>query len=295
VEDHADIRPDHEAVFSDVRQADVYVMTHVMEVRRLNGTTFTAAEVTPVLSALHVGLSFALGRWVAPALPVGLNDQAQAVWGQWGPMLCDPARLLSSGWWYPEDQGALADLLACLLPAFRNPDKGQALRLQMQYAITAIADRGFVEQRIMSGAAGLEHLMWQELVLSGRLTEAEYTSRAWPAHKKLRTLMTESGVDLRVHADRLPAATAYAASQQVDGARPADGADVVTRVRNRLVHPKETQGPVYGVKGLVTDTWLLTRHYLALLVLRSIGYRGSYQDLSRTNRWAGETEPVPWA
>lgn len=289
-----DVRPDHKSVFSEVRQTDVYVMTHVMEIRRLNGTTFTATEITPVLSALHIGLSFALGRWVAPALPVGLNDQEHSVWGQWGPMLCDPARRISSGWWYPEDQESLADLLSCLLPAFCDPGKGQALRLQMQYAITAIVDRGFVEQRIMSGAAGLEHLMWQELVLNGRLTETEFTSRAWPAHRKLRTLMTESAVDVRVHADR-SAATAYAASQQVDGARSADGADVVTRVRNRLVHPKETQEPVYGVKGLVTDTWLLTRHYLALLVLRSIGYRGSYQDLSRSNRWAGETEPVPWA
>ncbi|PAK26235.1 hypothetical protein CJD44_11575 [Streptomyces sp. alain-838] len=291
-----DVRPDdHNAVFAGVRQADVYVMSHVMEIRRPNGNTFTAAEVTTVLSALHVGLSFALGRWVAPALPVGQNDHEQTVWGQWGPMLCDPARRISSGWWYPEDQESMADLLACLLPAFRDPDKRQALRLQMLYAITAIADRGFVEQRIMSGAAGLEHLMWQELVLSGRLTEAEYTSRAWPAHEKLRTLLTDAGVDLGVREDRLPAAAAFAAGQQVSGARLADGADVVTRVRNSLVHPKETQEPVYGVKRLVTETWLLTRHYLVLLVLRSIGYQGTYQDLSRTNRWAGESEPVPWA
>ncbi|MBU8553027.1 hypothetical protein IMX12_30125 [Streptomyces sp. Babs14] len=290
-----DVRPDHKAVFAGVRQADVYVMTHVMEIRRLNGTTFTAAEVTPVLNALHVGLSFALGRWVAPALPVGQNDQEETVWGRWGPMLCDPARRISSGWWYPEDQASLAGLLACLLPAFRDPDKGQALRLQMQYAITAVADRGFVEQRIMSGAAGLEHVMWQELVLSGRLTEAEYASRAWPAHAKLRTLLTDAGVNLGVREDSLPAAAAFAAGQQVSGARLPDGADVVTRVRNRLVHPKETQEPVYGVKGLVTETWLLTRHYLALLVLRSIGYQGTYQNLSRTNRWTGETEPVPWA
>ena len=266
-----DVRPDHKAVFSDVRQTDVYVMTHVMELRRLDGATFTAAEVAPVLSALHVGLSFALGRWVAPALPVGLNDQEHTVWGQWGPMLCDPARRISSGWWYPEDQKSSAGLLACLLPTFRDSGKGQVLRLQMQYATTAIVDLGFVEQRIMSGAAGLEHVMRQELVLSGRLTDAEYTSRARPAHDELRMVLTESGVDLRVRAD------------------------VVTRVRNRLVHPKETQEPVYWVKGLVTDTWLLTRHHLALLVLRSIGYRGSYQDLSRTNRWVGETEPVPWA
>ncbi|GAB2331386.1 hypothetical protein STREPTOSP366_65350 [Streptomyces variabilis] len=290
-----DVRPDHKAVFSGVRRADVYAMTHVMEIRRLNGTTFTAAEVTPVLGALHVGLSFALGRWVAPALPVGQNDQRETVWGQWRPMLCDPARGISSGWWYPEDQTSVVDLLACLLPAFRDPYRGQALRLQMQYAITAIADRGFVEQRIMSGAAGLEHVMWQELVLSGRLTEAEYTSRAWPAHRKLRVVLRDAGVDLGVHEDRLLAAAAFATQQQVDGDRSADGADIVTRVRNRLVHPKETQEPVYAVKGLVTETWLLTRHYLALLVLHSIGYRGSYQDLSRTNRWVGETKPVPWA
>lgn len=137
-----DVRPDHEAVLSDVRQTDIYVMTHAMEIRRLNGTTFTGSEVTPVLSAMHVGLSFALGRWVAPALPVGQDDHEQTVWGQWGPMLCDPARRTSSGWWYPEDQASLADLLACILPAFRDSGTGQALRLQMQYAITAIADRG---------------------------------------------------------------------------------------------------------------------------------------------------------
>lgn len=124
------------------------------------------------------------------------------MWGQWRPMLCDPARRISSGWWYPEDQASLADLLACLLPAFRDPDKGQALRLQMQYAITAIADRGFVEQRIMSGAAGLEHMMWQELVLSGRLTEAEY--RAWPAHKKLRSLLTDARIELDMGVYEVP-------------------------------------------------------------------------------------------
>ncbi|MFE0866074.1 hypothetical protein ACFW5C_35420 [Streptomyces rochei] len=228
-------------------------------------------------------------------MPVGQNDQGQTVWGQWGPMLCDPARRISSGWWYPEDQASLADLLACLLPAFRDPHRERALRLQMQYAISAIADRGFVEQRIMIGAAGLEHMVWQELVLSGRLTETEFKSGRWPAHRKLRTVLTDTGVDLGVHEYRLPAAASFAARQQVDGDRPVDSADVVTRVRNRLVHPKEAQGPVYSIKGLVTETWLLTRHYLALLVLRSIGYCGSCQDLSRTDRWVGETERVPWA
>ncbi|QQC92633.1 hypothetical protein [Streptomyces alfalfae] len=291
-----DVRPDHKSVLSNARQVDVYVMTHVMEIRRLNGTAFTAAEVKPVLGALHVGLSFALGRWVAPALPVGQDDQGEGVWGEWGPMLCDPARSVSSGWWYPEDQVALGDLLACLLPAFRDRRREQSLRLQMQYAITALADRGFVEQRIMIGAAGLEHLMWQNLKLTGRLTETEYNNtRVWPAHRKLRTVLVDAGISLKVKAESLPAAAAFAAEQQASGNQPVDGADIVTRVRNRLVHPKEEQEPVYRIKGLVTDTWLLTRHYLALLILHSMGYRSSYRDLSRTNGWVGETKPAPWA
>ncbi|MFJ5218219.1 hypothetical protein ACIP98_26290 [Streptomyces sp. NPDC088354] len=164
------------------------------------------------IGVLHVGLSFALGRWVAPALPVGQDRQDQSVWGQWGPMLCDPARRISAGWWYPEDQVSLADLLACVLPVFRDPRAGQALRLQMQYAITATVDGGFVEQRIMSGAAGLEHVLWKEFVLTGRLTEAEFMSHAWPVHRKLRTVLTDASVDLVVSEDGLQPSQARVAS-----------------------------------------------------------------------------------
>ncbi|WP_030730202.1 hypothetical protein [Streptomyces sp. NRRL F-2890] len=291
-----DVRPDHKTVMSEACRTAVYVMTHVMEIRRMNGIPFTADEVKPVLSALHMGLSFALGRWVAPAPPVGQNDLEKVAWGEWGPMLCDPPRSINSGWWYPKDQVALGELLACLVPAFRDHRKEQSLRLQIQYAITALADRGFVEQRIMIGAAGLEHVMWENLKLTGRLTEAEYgNTRVWPAHRKLRTVLENAGISLNAEAEYLPAAATFAAEQQASRDQPVDGADIVTRVRNRLVHPKEDQEPVYRIKGLVTDIWLLTRHYLALLILHSIGYCGSYHDLSRTSGWVGETKPVPWA
>jgi hypothetical protein len=53
---------------------------------------------------------------------------------------------------------------------FVDPDRMPALRLQMMLGISAMNDRGFVEPRIMMGAAGLEHIMWQALVLGGRMT-----------------------------------------------------------------------------------------------------------------------------
>ena len=68
-----DVRHDHSAVWTDLQKSDVRVMTHVMEIRRMNGSAFTGREAEPVLGAMQIGMSFALGRWVAPLLPVGLD------------------------------------------------------------------------------------------------------------------------------------------------------------------------------------------------------------------------------
>ncbi|MCX4667988.1 hypothetical protein OG453_15125 [Streptomyces sp. NBC_01381] len=77
-----DVRHDHQRVWKDLHKSDVYVMTHVMELRRIDGANFTAAEADPVLTAMHVGVSFALGRWAAPMFPVGQNSDHQVVWEQ---------------------------------------------------------------------------------------------------------------------------------------------------------------------------------------------------------------------
>ena len=296
-----DARPDHQRVWADLHKTDVYVMTHVMELRRLDGEGFTAGEAESLLAALHVGVSFALGRWAAPMLPVGLDADGKVVWEDWRPGFCDPAQATSGGWWYQHDQQALAELLECAVPLFADPASGAALRLQMMFAIMAVSDRGFVEQRVMNCAAGLEHLMWQVLVLGGLLTEDQYRSRSQyqgrrlRAHDLLRTVLTEARIPTRIDAVLLPVAARFAAEESERQGRELDGADVVTQIRNRLMHPKAAQEDVYRLAGLVAEVWLLARHYLVLLILHSIGYRGSYRDLTRTTGWAGHVATVPWA
>jgi hypothetical protein len=51
---------------------------------------------------------------------------------------------------------------------------------------------------------------------------------------------------------------------------------------------------VYRLQGLVAEVWLLTRHYLVLLILHSLGYQGSDHDLRKTRGWAGEVSNVRW-
>jgi hypothetical protein len=287
-----DVRPDHARVWSSLHEAHVYVMTHVMELRRADGAPFTAAEAEPVLTALHVGVSFALGRWAAPMLPVGVNNTGKVVWEDWHPGHCDPARTTSPGWWHEQQHASLADFLGQVITAFADPDRLPALRLQLMFAIAAMSDRGFVEQRVMMGAAGLEHIMWQTLVLEGGMSRSEYKNQH--AHELLRRLLTHAQIPTDIDAELLPVTARFAADRQQRQGKVLDGPDMVTWARNRLVHPKGMQERVYRLEGLVAEVWLLTRHYLVLLILHSLGYRSSYRDLRKTRGWVGEVENVPW-
>ncbi|MFY4720105.1 hypothetical protein [Streptomyces sp. LaBMicrA B280] len=287
-----DVRPDHQQVWQELHKTEVYVMTHVMEVRRADDSVFTADEADPLLTALHVGISFALGRWVAPMLPVGEGSDGRVVWEQWRVAHCDPARSTSDGWWYDQDHDSLGDFLRLAIAAFLDPDKLTPLRFQMMYAISALRSRDFVEPRIIMGTAGLEHIMWQSLVLSGALTEREYKRR--PAHDLLRTVLRDAQIPVDINPGLLTAAAQYDADVKAKENKDIDGADVVTWVRNRLVHPQESQERVYGLDGLTRDAWLLARHYLVLLILNSLGYTGTYRDLTCIRGWVGDVAKVPW-
>ncbi|MFC9429924.1 hypothetical protein [Streptomyces sp. NPDC056987] len=268
-------------------------MTHVMEVRRTDGSLFTADEVDPVLTAMHVGVSFALGRWAAPMLSVGEDSGGRVGWEQWGASHCDPARTSSNGWWYDQDHQSLGDFLSLVIDAFADADRLVPLRFQMMYAISAMRSRDFVEPRIIMGTAGLEHIMWESLVLNGVLTKQQYKQR--PAHELLRKVLLSAQIPVEINPQLLPAAAQYAADVKMNENKVIDGADVVTWVRNRLVHPQESQEPVYRLDGLTMDAWLLARHYLVLLILNSLGYSGNYRDLTRIRGWVGDVANVPWA
>ncbi|MEV0906141.1 hypothetical protein [Streptomyces hokutonensis] len=287
-----DVRPDHQRVWQGLHKTDVYVMTHVMEVRRLDDGVFTADDADPLLTALHVGISFALGRWTAPMLPVGEDSDGRVVWEQWQGSHCDPARPSSDGWWYDQDHSSLGAFLSLVIDAFAAPDKLTPLRFQMMYAISAMRSRDFIEPRIIMGTAGLEHIVWQGLVLSGIMTKQQYTGSH--AHIRLRRVLRDAQIPVEINPSHLPAAAKYAAEVKANENKDIDGADVVTWVRNRLVHPQESQERVYGLDGLTRDTWLLARHYLVLLILNSLGYSGSYRDLTRIRGWVGDVSVVPW-
>jgi hypothetical protein len=234
-------------------------------------------------------------------LPAGVGADGEVVWESWRVPHCDPARETSPGWWYQREHASLADFLDRVIKAFADPDRLPALRLQMMLGISAMNDRGFVEQRVMMGAAGLEHIMWQIMVLGGRMSEDQYLGRGRyrgkrpHAHELLRTVLKDAQIPRDVDAQLLPVIATFVADQKTQHGAVLDGPAVVTQIRNRLVHPKAGQERMYRLDGLVAEVWLLARHYLVLLILHSLGYQGSYRDLRKLRRLAGDVDKVPWA
>jgi hypothetical protein len=282
----ADRRHDYADVMADVDSESVFVMTHVMEIRRVDDTTFDVDAIAELLECLRVCLSFGFGRWVAPALPVGYDASGQVVWERWEAPIVDPAKKVGNAWLWQYRPQDIEELVERSLTAFLNPDRRGMTRFQMILAVQAV-EAGFVEQRVFAAFPALENLAWGAAVLDGVVSAAVYNS--WPGRDRLRFLLEDAKVSLDVDEESLPALAAYAAEKNL-----ADGPAAVVSVRNKLVHPKSPDDLVYSRPGLAADVWMLTRHYLNLAILRSIGYRGSYVRLLPPFGAAGNAQPVPW-
>jgi hypothetical protein len=83
-----DVRQDHSKVWDTMRESLVFVVTHVGELRRADGSSFRASEAADALTAFQTGFSFALARWVAPVSPVGFDAAGNRVWEQWASWRC---------------------------------------------------------------------------------------------------------------------------------------------------------------------------------------------------------------
>ncbi len=286
-----DRRHDHREVWKLLRAEGAIAITHVMEIRRTNGGPFAPAEVEPVLDALHLGMSFALGRWVAPALPVGLDSEDRPVWEQWGARHCTAGAPGTLRWWFEQRDWELAELLRLLVDRFVDPDQQFSLRFLLSSAVLSAGD-GFVEQRIMTAFAAIEHLTWTRLVTIGRMSRTEYKDRL-RAHERLSRALAEAAIMDGVDPAALPAL--HEAAQRLPPDLPRTGPAIAAHVRNMIVHPTDHEEKLYRRDdGLIEQAWCISQHYLVLLVLHHLAYTGSYRSMLKPGGWAGNVEPVPW-
>lgn len=286
-----DRRGDHRDIWAVVKDEGTTAVTHLMEIRRSDGANFTSEDVEPVLDALHLGISFAIGRWVAPVAPVGFDSAGCRVWEEWATRVCTAGAPGTLHWWPNQHDWLLAEFLELLLARFVEPARRFSTRFLLASAIQS-ASGGYVEQRIMTATAGLEHLAWAALHVNGNMRKKEFDDIK-SASTKLRLLAASAGIAEPINATTTPALATFAATRQADSQ---DGPSVLFNIRNKIIHPTGHESTLYEQHpGLVTEAWLLACHYLVLLVLHHLGYQGHYQPQLRPGGFEGDTESVPWA
>jgi hypothetical protein len=122
-----DARPDHSNVYREAVDAESFVITHTMDLRRSKGTTFAGIEAAEVLSGLQYALSFAVGHWTSPTVPVGFGPDGTVRWSEWAPLHGDRPRR-GVGWWVDTRADDLRTFLAAYFAHWATPDRREPLR-----------------------------------------------------------------------------------------------------------------------------------------------------------------------
>jgi hypothetical protein len=272
----------------ELKEHGGYVITHMGQIVRDNGDSFTSEHLENVQTCLHYFLSYALGRWAGPALPIGFDVDGNRVFEYWGLGVTARNAWNSS---YSCFDVHHAEFLSQLFPGFMSLWNKPLWRTPLCHALywylgacepsTGIG----VDTCLILAQTALEGLAWTYCVLDRKMVLPDaFKQRGLTASNKLRLLASSLGIPLEI-----PAGLTALHAKVQPGWK--DSMDAITGIRNSLVHSDaKTQLPLNSYY----DAWRLALWYLDLVLMRLCGHQGKYANrLSR--QWVGEIEAVPWA
>lgn len=279
-----DERIDHASAFAQAKAADHGLITHTGLLRRTDGRSFSPDEATGALRAWQACLSFALGRWVAPALAVGYREGARA-WELWSPWRLDAIAGLEA-WWDTARDDDLDEFAALFLAAWHSPGQHDRTRYFAHHVIESNEPAMTLEARVMLAGAAVEYLSWVRHVVTGGRSRTAHEKRK--ASENLRELLEEAAIPADVPSDLTALEQARAELGLLDAP------ETIAWLRNRLVHPKDAAEP-YRLEHLVLQAWQLLIQWAELLLLHDLRHTGAFCPRFPPGRWAHDSEPVPWA
>ncbi|MFO1040250.1 MAG: hypothetical protein U0941_00605 [Planctomycetaceae bacterium] len=283
-----------DALCKSLEERGGHVVTHVAEIERSDGTTFSTDAAEKLLMGLQYFLSFALGRWAGVAFPVGYSESGETVFEQWGlPMLSEGAWRGGGSWFDVRHGEVLAEAFPGFLKQWGIQLWHDAIR-ECLYWYVAANERGTgvgIDTGLILCQTALERLAWTYCVKDRRMVSGQ----AFAAHgglkaaDKIRLLITSLGIP-----SAIPTSLDDLAKppKHIKGGNWDDAPHALTEIRNSIIHPDAKLEPTHGA---YVDAWKMSLWLIELCVLRLIGFNGCYGNRLKRRRWAGEVEPVPWS
>lgn len=266
-----------------------FALTHMGEIEKDDGSTFSSKELSDLLHCLHCFLSFASGRWAGLALPIGYDVAGNKVFEQWGMPMAASGPWNGSCSWFDAHHGEfLSEVFPGFVALWKDPCCHRLVSEGLYWYMGANDRRtGIgVDTGLIIAQTGLELLAWIYCVQHRKMVSAAaFEPRGLSAADKLRLLV--SALDIP---SELP--TSLSALSAKPGKKWEDGLDAITGMRNAIVHPHaKVQLPKYSDY----EAWKLSLWYVDMVLLRLCGHVGRYANRLHAERWVGDVEPVPWA
>jgi hypothetical protein len=237
---------------------------------------------------LFILLSLLAGREVGVGPVRGVGADGRVVWAEWGPPRLRHGRPALR--WCPDL--LVTEVLPPLAEGFARIARDPTFEQVLDRAINLLLAAGsgeVLDARVPVSCAGPELLGWAVLQRQGWIG-ADAVSRL-PTSAVVRLLMQWAGIPTTIPEELDALARRAARVGQPDWAGP----EVLFNVRNALLHPpRRLDEPDWPIGDELTQSWQLATWYLELVVLRILGYSGSYWSRLRLHRWYNDLEQLPW-
>ena len=261
----------------EIRVVGGHRMTHVADIRRIDGRSFNGYEAVRILDALEQFLCLVGGLRFELCCPVGFNSSGEQVWSRWSsPRRWNPERLRLFD---NKTLSASASLFPGFMNRWQNEDWREGLSEAIYwYEIGNESSRG-IDAGIIASQTALERLSFEYCVIDQCLVSREGYRRL-RADDRIRLVLSSLGIPLEIPFSAVEMAAARNNNW-------VDGPHALTQIRNSLVHGGRNRAS--WSPDCYIETWSLGVWFLEMVILAVCGYEGKY-----CNRMARRVVDVPW-
>jgi len=280
--------PDTKQTMESLKQRGGRAITHTGRIRKLDDSLLIPDETIELLFILGQFLSFAMGSWTSPILPVAYDASRLRVWQSWGLRKINSWKRHQS-WLDDHHAETLTSVFKGFAGLWNDATWSETLKASVYWYVFSNMRVANVDGSIILAQAALERIAWvylTEHVRKYSKTKAKKLSTA----QRVTEVLNDCKIPVALPSNytRLAAfAAAFAC---------ADGPQTIASIRNNLVHPvNKAKGSGVIMDGLFYHEALsLYMWYIELVLLNLMGFSGSYSNRI-TSKIVGRVEKVPWA
>lgn len=267
-------------IFSKLEDSNGHNITHVIKVKKKDGTKFKKSEASKIEEILVWVFCLCAGRHIGMPIKIGIyrND---TVYRNFSVPVMSPYRKVPN--WFPKQQGkTLKDLFFNFSTKFEDNFIKSVIKETIHWYIEAL-NATFIENRTVNAQIALEKLSYVLLTQQSIkiISNTEFKNNSFQTN--LQRILDEIYVETRLTGD-------YSVFKQ----NFESGPHLLVKYRNHIAHPKrdrKLESYSTSERFLINQLGL---YYTEMLLLYLIGYESVYSNRLKFPSWEGIYDSLPW-